>query len=197
MKKETVKKQWSDTAEKSRFIAKKAAFIAVCTAFTAVCAWVTVPMPQPFVQFTMQTFAVFFTVILLGEKDAAITVSAYVLLGLAGVPVFSGFQAAPAIVGTTGGYIIGFFFIPLFSFVFRKLFGDNFAAVIAGLAAGLAACYAFGTAWFMIIYARKTGAIGVGSALAWCVIPYVLPDALKLTLACVIAPKIKKTLKIR
>jgi len=179
-----------------RTLAKDAAYIAVCVALTAVCAWITVPMPEPFVQFTLQTFAVFFTVLLLGEGKSSLAILAYVLLGLIGVPVFSKFQATAAIVGTTGGYIVGFFFIPLSSFLFRKLFKGNIFAVMAGLFVGLFICYAFGTAWFMILYSRKVGAIGLGSALMWCVVPYILPDGLKLAAAVLIAPKLKKILKI-
>jgi biotin transport system substrate-specific component len=55
---------------------------------------------------------------------------------------------------------------------------------------GLAVCYAFGTAWFMLVYARESGAIGVGTALAWCVLPYLLPDALKLTLAALLTRRL-------
>ena len=133
--------------------AKSAAYIALCVALLSVCAWITVPLPPPFVRFTMQTFAVFFAVLLLGEGRATLALTAYVLLGIIGVPVFSGFNAAPALFGPTGGYIVGFFFIPLCVFVCKKLFGrgeEKLVAAMVGCAAGLIVCYAFGTAWFML-----------------------------------------------
>ena len=55
--------------------------------------------------------------------------------------------------------------------------------LIGSMAVGILVCYAFGTAWFMYVYARKTGPIGLGTALGWCVIPYLLPDAVKIVLA--------------
>ena len=60
---------------------------------------------------------------------------------------------------------------------------------------GLSVCYAFGTAWFLVLYARTTGPIGVTTALSWCVLPYIVPDLLKLALAVVLSGRIKKFLK--
>ena len=66
---------------------------------------------------------------------------------------------------------------------------------IAACVLGLAVCYAFGTAWFLVLYARTTGPIGVTTALSWCVLPYIVPDLLKLALAVVLSGRIKKFLK--
>jgi len=67
--------------------------------------------------------------------------------------------------------------------------------LIASMAAGVLLCYAFGTAWFMLVYARKTGPIGLGTALAWCVLPYLLPDAVKIALASVLAGRLLPLLR--
>ncbi len=182
--------------KKSVDVGKSVAYIAICVALMAVCAWLTVPMPAPFVQFTMQTFAVFFTILLLGEKRATIAIAAYVLLGLAGVPVFSKFTATSALLGSTGGYIVGFLFIPLFSFLAGLLPINKKVAQIIGLSAGLVVCYAFGTAWFVVLYTVNNGGISFWQALTLCVIPYILPDALKMALAFFLAPKIKKAVKL-
>ena len=66
---------------------------------------------------------------------------------------------------------------------------------IAACVLGLAVCYAFGTAWFLVLYARTTGPIGVTTALSWCVLPYIVPDLLKLALAVVLSGRIKMFLK--
>jgi biotin transport system substrate-specific component len=58
--------------------------------------------------------------------------------------------------------------------------------LIVSMVLGILVCYAFGTAWFMVVYARKTGPIGLGTALGWCVFPYLLPDAVKIALASVL-----------
>ena len=55
--------------------------------------------------------------------------------------------------------------------------------LIGSMAVGILVCYAFGTAWFLYVYARKSGPIGLGTALGWCVVPYLLPDAVKIVLA--------------
>ncbi len=57
---------------------------------------------------------------------------------------------------------------------------------------GLLVCYAFGTVWFMAVYARASGPIGLGTALGWCVIPFIIPDAVKLALALALTKRLKK-----
>ena len=60
---------------------------------------------------------------------------------------------------------------------------------------GLAACYAFGTVWFMAVYAKTTGAIGLMTALGWCVFPFILPDAVKIALALALTKLLKPHIK--
>ncbi len=48
---------------------------------------------------------------------------------------------------------------------------------------GLLACYAAGTAWFMFVYLRDTGSVSLLTVLGWCVIPFIIPDAVKIALA--------------
>lgn len=65
-------------------------FIALIT----VCSWISVPMQIPF---TLQTFAVFVTVGLLGTKRAVMAVLGYIILGGLGAPVFAGFSGGPGV----------------------------------------------------------------------------------------------------
>ena len=82
------------------------AYTALFTVLLAVCAWITVPLTVPF---TLQTFGVFAALGTLGGRRGTYAVAAYLLLGLAGLPVFSGFRGGPGVLlGTTGGYILGF-----------------------------------------------------------------------------------------
>ena len=67
-----------------------------------------------------------------------------------------------------------------------KSFGWLWVMILA-MAAGILLCYAFGTAWFMVVYARGTGPISLGTALSWCVIPYLIPDGVKVVLAALLA----------
>ena len=160
---------------------RDAAMIALCAAVMAVCSWISIPAAVPF---TMQTFGVFLAVGLLGGRNGTLAVLIYILLGAAGLPVFSGFTGGIGhLFGATGGYIIGFIFSALLMWLVEALLGRSSKTLAASMIAGLLICYAFGTAWFMVVYARDSGSVGLITALSWCVFPYIIPDALKILLA--------------
>ena len=163
--------------------------IAICAAEMAVCAWVTVPSTVPF---TLQTMGVFLSLRLLGGRNGTIAVAVYILLGLVGLPVFSGFQAgAGVLLGPTGGYIVGFLFIGLIYWLGEPLKPGRIASC-ALLTGGLAVCYTFGTAWFIRVNAVKGKTLTVLASLGICVFPYIVPDLLKLAASEVIAWRVLK-----
>lgn len=171
---------------------KDYSIMAVCAAMMAVCAWISIPAAVPF---TMQTFGVFLTVGLLGGKRGSISIAIYLLLGAIGLPVFAGFSGGLGyMLGVTGGYIIGFLFSALAMWVIERLFGSGRIVLAVSMVIGLLVCYAFGTAWFMTVYARNTGAITLGAALGWCVIPYIIPDLIKIALALLLTRRLKPLL---
>ena len=164
--------------------------IAVCTAMMAICSWISVPATVPF---TMQTFGVFLSVGLLGGRRGTLAVSIYLLLGAVGLPVFSGFTGGIGhMFGPTGGYIIGFLFSALVMWLIERLCGRSMKALVFAMTMGLATCYVFGTAWFMVVYAKDSGSVGLMTALGWCVFPYVIPDAVKIGLATVITRRVRQ-----
>ena len=164
------------------------AAMAMGAALIAVCSWICVPMTIPF---TMQTFAVCLVAALLGFRRGAWTLVCYILLGAVGAPVFAGFRGGiAALLGTTGGYILGFLFTALIVGFAADRFGRRLPVLIGAMAAGVLVCYAFGTAWFLVVYARQTGPVGLGTALSWCVFPYLLPDAVKIALAGVLTGRL-------
>ena len=168
-------------------------YIALFACLIAICAWITVPMTVPF---TLQTFGVFCAVGLLGGKRGTIAVLVYILLGAVGLPVFSGFKGGfGALIGTTGGYIVGFIFSALIYWLVTSLGRQKLWSMILGMVLGLAACYAFGTVWFMAVYAKTIGAIGLMTALGWCVFPFILPDAVKIALALALTKLLKPHIK--
>ena len=170
------------------FSTRDLALIAMGVALTAICSWISIPMTIPF---TMQTFAVCLIAALFGLRRGMWTVLCYILVGAADVPVFSGFTGGIGILlGVTGGYIAGFLFTALIVGLAVRKFGHSFPVLIVSMAIGILVCYAFGTAWFMTIYAAKTGPIGLGTALSWCVFPYLLPDAAKIALASVLTGRL-------
>ena len=168
---------------------KRMTRIALCAALLAPCAWLSVPTQPPF---TMQTFGVFLTLLLLGAKDGTIAIGLYILLGALGVPVFSGFNGGMgALMGPTGGYIVGFLLICL---IFGLLCGKGAGLWLKALALllGLAVCYAFGTLWFVKVYGDMKGPISTLSALSMCVFPFIVPDLAKLALALWAGTRLEK-----
>lgn len=169
-------------------------YIALIVALIAACSWVSIPTAVPF---TLQTFAVFCAVGLLGGKRGTIAVVVYILLGLVGVPVFAGFKGGiGALFGVTGGYIIGFIFSALIYWLITKLFGDKTMVMAIAMLIGLLVCYVFGTAWFVFVYAKDSGSIGFAAALGWCVAPFIVPDIIKIALAIFVSKRVSKHIKI-
>ena len=165
-------------------------YVGVFAAVMAVCSWLSIPTEPPF---TLQTMGVFLAVGLLGGKLGTLAVAVYVLLGAAGLPVFANFTGGIGVLlNTTGGYIIGFIFSALTMWALERLLGRGTWALLASMAAGLVVCYAFGTAWFMFLYLRGTGPVGLVTVLGWCVFPFVVPDLLKIAAAMLITLRIGK-----
>lgn len=146
---------------------------------------------------------------ILGKKYGSISLIVYILLGAVGVPVFAGFKGGLGVLaGPTGGYIIGYLaaaFLTglLVELVFTKTGTDpgqrsaksstsRFIGIILAMIAGLAACYALGTAWFMI----STGT-GLGAALISCVIPFLPGDAAKIIVGALLVQKLRPVIPIR
>ena len=82
----------TSSAAPSRLRTLDMAYIALFAVLMAVCAWITVPLPKPLVQFTLQTFAMFMALTTLGGRRGLYAMVVYLLLGAVGVPVFSGFR---------------------------------------------------------------------------------------------------------
>ena len=146
----------------------------IFAALLAICAWITIPFAA--VPFTLQTFGVFAALGLLGGKRGTIAIAVYLLLGAVGVPVFSGFQGGfGALFGATGGYLLGFLLSGFTVWFAEARFGKSFGVFVAAMIIGLLLCYAFGTAWFMHVYLKNTGEVGLLTVLGWCVFPFILP----------------------
>ncbi|MCH5263137.1 MAG: biotin transporter BioY [Lachnospiraceae bacterium] len=168
------------------------AYIGIFTALITICSWISIPTAIPF---TLQTFAVFLSVSILGGKRGTLAVVVYVLLGAVGVPVFAEFTGGIGIImNNTGGYIIGFIFAALVMWLTERILGRELWARGIAMVLGLIVCYAFGTAWFMLVYMRDSGAVGLSTVLGWCVIPYIIPDALKIALALTLSSLLRKPL---
>ena len=170
---------------------RQMAMIGVMTAVTCIAAPFSIPIPVSPVPLSLTTFILYLSVYILGTRNAFISYVIYLLLGLVGLPVFSGFSGGFAkLAGPTGGYLIGFLFmIPLTGILFEKT-GKSFWKQFGAMVLGTLVCYLFGTVWLCLqLNLDFIGGLGVG------VIPYLPGDTAKIILAALIGPVIVKALK--
>ena len=164
-------------------------YVALAVALMAVCAWICVPAAVPF---TLQTFGVFITAGLLGKRRGLAAVLVYLLLGIVGMPVFSGFRGGVGVLlGNTGGYLIGFVFTALIVGAGVQHRGKGILWLCLWMALGLIACYLFGTLWFYLGYAQGTGEGGLLSVLAVYVFPFLIPDGFKIALSAFLITRLQ------
>ena len=152
-------------------------------ALIAVCAWIALPVPP--VAFTLQTFGILLTLGLLGGKWGTAAVVLYLLLGTVGLPVFSGFRGGPAaLLDATGGFLWGF---ALGALVYRwtEKLGRLPAMVLCQLV-----CWGCGCFWF-----SRWAGCGMATAALTCVVPYLIPDLVKLGLAWKLSGSLARRIK--
>ena len=153
-------------------------------ALTAVCAWIAIPLPG--VSFTMQTFAVLLTLGLLGGRWGSVSILLYLLLGIVGLPVFTGFRGgAAALLDPTGGFLWGFLACGLTYWAAEKL------GKLPAMVAGMMVCYVCGSWWFSL-YAG----VSIAAAAMACVLPWLIPDGIKLVLAYSMAKRIGRNITV-
>ena len=168
---------------------------ALFAALIAICSWISIPTAVPF---TLQTFAVFLALGVLGGRLGTLSVAVYLLLGAVGLPVFAGFQGGlGALLGTTGGYLAGFLLTALTVWGAERRLGKSAPVFLVSCLLGLALCYLFGSVWFAAVYAASSGPVGLVTVLGWCVFPFVLPDLAKLALAVVLSRRLAAALARR
>ncbi|MBP1561994.1 MAG: biotin transporter BioY [Oscillospiraceae bacterium] len=183
------------SCEKKAFSTLELAYTALFTVLIAVCSWITVPLPG--VPFTLQTFGIFCAMGIIGGKRSFFAVLTYILLGAVGVPVFSGFRGGLGVLtGLTGGYIVGFLASAAVFWLLTKAFGEKLPVVIGAMVCSLAVCYLFGTVWFVIAGTGSITMAGIVGALSKCVIPFIIPDLIKMALALTLTKAVKKFVKI-
>jgi biotin transport system substrate-specific component len=140
------------------------------------------------ISFTNQ--AIYFALYALGMKKGTMSLIIYILIGFAGIPVFSNFTAGPSkLLGPTGGYLIGFIFMALIAGFFIDNFSDKKALCFTGMVLGTAICYTFGTIW--LSYQAN---MSESAALAAGVFPFIPGDLAKILIAAFAGPQIRKRL---
>jgi biotin transport system substrate-specific component len=178
------------TQTNSKISVYQIALIGIMSAVMCILGPLSIPIPFSPVPISFTNLVIYFTVFLLGWKRGTISYFIYMLIGLVGLPVFSGFSGGPGkLFGPTGGYLIGFIFMAVIGGFFIEKFNGKVSMYIIGLILATCVAYLLGTAWlayqahFTFIQALMAG-----------VIPYLIGDGIKIALAVTIGPMLKKRL---
>ncbi len=161
-------------------------------ALLAVASSISIPLgPVPF---TLQTLVLALLSIALGGRDATITVALYLVLGTLGLPVFSGFSGGIAsLVGPTGGYLWGFLVgTVLAAAILRVGRLPERAREIAAVVAMLLVAYCLGTVQLMMLMQ-----LSLVEALTLAVVPFVVPDLVKLAVGVQIGRVVRRAATAR
>lgn len=148
------------------------------------CAWIALPFVIPF---TMQTFALYFLIYYLGARRALLSVVLYICLGLVGLPVFSGFTHGVHLAGPTGGFVFGFLLAILVYWLSESILPEFKLKRYLCSVLSLICCYILGAVW-VCGWAQE----GFLAIVAVYILPYVIPDLLKIYLADIVARRMEK-----
>lgn len=164
---------------------KQMSLAAIMTAVTCILSPISLNIgPVPI---SLGTFAVSLSVCILGRNLGMLSYLLYLLLGFIGLPVFSNYGAGvEKLLGPTGGYLIGMIFLAFIGGFAVEKFSKSLIKQYLGLMLGIAFCYLLGTLWL-----GKVLSMDFGKALSVGVIPFILPDAIKVLLALVLGKKIR------
>ena len=161
---------------------------AVMAAVTCVLAPMSIPIGPVPISFT--NLAIYLSLYLLGWKRGTVSYLVYVLIGMVGVPVFSGYGAGIAkLAGPTGGYLVGYLLLAFIGGLFIEKSNGQPVVSAVGLVLGDAACYVLGTAWF--VFQMQCD---LGYALTVCVYPFIVLDLAKIVVSCIVGALLRKRL---
>lgn len=175
------------TGQKTKFMA----MTGLMTAAICIIAPFSIPLPFSPVPISFTNFVIFIAIYILGMKAGVLSLLIYLALGTVGLPVFSGFSGGLAkLAGPTGGYLIGFIFLALIQGFIMERFDYKTSAAIAGMVAGMAVCYIFGTVWLAFQVEQSfVASLSIG------VIPYLPGDVIKIIAAVIIGPKLRAAIQ--
>ena len=192
----------SSKSTKNRAFIRDLALIPVSAALITICSWISIPLgPVPF---TLQTLGILAVMLTIGGRRGTIAVLVYLALGACGVPVFAGFKGGiVSFIGPTGGFLIGFVIAALVYWLlekalFKRLMNTPVKTWIFGLLGFVifeVVMYVIGVIWFMTVYAAQTGPVGLATVMGWCVIPFIIPDIVKMIVAVLIGERASKLIR--
>jgi biotin transport system substrate-specific component len=171
---------------------KPMVYASLFAALTAVGAFIKIPIPISPVPITLQVFFVLLTGLVLGARWGGTSMVVYVMLGIIGLPVFSGGSSGPGILlGPTGGYIIGFVAGAFVTGLIYNKANDSKTATIGAMIGGLAVIYLLGVMQLSFV-ANMT----LQQAVAVGMLPFLIGDAIKIVAALIVADRIRPLLAV-
>ena len=169
---------------------KRIALIGLMTAVICVLGPVSFPLPISPVPISLGVLGVLLSSYLLGMKWGTVSCLVYLLIGLVGLPVFTGFSGGVGkVLGPTGGYLIGYIFLSLIAGSFTGKWPTKWPVHLVGMVAGTAVMYLFGTLW--LGYLMNCSFI---EALWMGVIPYIPADMVKIAITLGLGGLIRRRL---
>ncbi|NPV70744.1 MAG: biotin transporter BioY [Firmicutes bacterium] len=175
-------------------IARSITVPAMFAAMMCASAAISIPLPGSAVPITFQVFVTLLAGAVAGPRAGTMAVIVYILLGSAGLPVFSMMRGGfSVLLGPTGGYLAAF---PLATAVVGLLAGPSKRAGVArtlvSMIAGLAVIYFVGTLRLAWITGKPAGA-----AASVAVVPFIPLDTAKAVAAAVLAPRLRAIAPLR
>ena len=172
---------------------RRIAMTGIMAALICIIAPLSIPLSGG-VPISLGTFIIMLSAVVLGPWMGTEATVVYILVGMVGLPVFSGYQAALSVLaGPTGGFIVGYIPLALFTGVFYRFLSKprkaflKYLFLTLGMVLGTACCYALGTIWF--VFAMKST---LTAALTACVYPFLPLDALKIVIVDILGPQLEK-----
>lgn len=180
----------NETKAQKKLDVKTLTLTGAMAAFICVLGPLSIPLPVSPVPISLGTLAVYFAMYVLGMKKGVMSCCIYLLLGFAGMPVFTAYTGGIAkVLGPTGGYLIGYIFMAVIGGLFIDRWKGAIAFSLIGIMLGTVVMYAFGTLWL-----SYQAGMGFGAALAAGVLPFIPGDLAKILIAMIVGRQVRSRL---
>lgn len=166
-------------------------YSSIFAAVISVLGFLVFPLPFSPVPVTGQSLGIMLAGCLLTTRQAMMAVGTFLLIGIAGMPVFAGGTAGiGVIVGPRGGYLLGFFLGAIIISLIKKKFSNIPGLIFANFAGGVVVVYLFGVLWLNWATGMGLSAAFLGGAL-----PFIPGDLFKVVIASLVAVKVNKRME--
>ncbi|HDK7162552.1 TPA: biotin transporter BioY [Clostridium botulinum] len=161
-------------------------YSALFATIIGVSSYITIPLP-----ITAQSLAVMLAGCVLTPIQVVLSMITFLLMGVIGIPVFSGGRAGIGIiVGKTGGYLIGFLIGAIIISILVRKNKSLFNMLIACFVGGIVVVHILGSAWL-----GQVTSIGIKKAFLLGSAPFIPGDLIKAVVAVLIGRKLSKQIK--